>query len=66
MPMLQLSRNLEIHYEEIGTGQPLLFIHGVWCSGRYFRNSPLAVDADLNLKTIQRLEKLLRHARPTP
>ncbi len=37
MSKLQLSRNLEIHYEEIGTGRPLLFIHGVWCSGRYFR-----------------------------
>ena len=37
MPVLELGQRLEIHYEEVGEGQPVIFIHGVWCSGRYFR-----------------------------
>jgi pimeloyl-ACP methyl ester carboxylesterase len=27
----------DLHYEEAGKGRPLLFIHGLWCSGQFFR-----------------------------
>lgn len=26
-----------VYYEEQGTGQPVIFLHGVWCSSRFFR-----------------------------
>ncbi len=26
-----------IYYEEQGAGQPVIFLHGVWCSSRFFR-----------------------------
>lgn len=36
MPYLSLN-GARLYYEEEGYGQPLLFIHGVWMSGRFFQ-----------------------------
>ena len=36
MPMMRINDNLELHYEEMGAGRPIVFVHGVWMSGRYF------------------------------
>jgi len=36
MPMMRINDNLELHYEESGAGRPIVFVHGVWMSGRYF------------------------------
>ena len=29
-------RGVELHYEESGKGRPVVFLHGVWMSGRFF------------------------------
>jgi pimeloyl-ACP methyl ester carboxylesterase len=29
-------RGVELHYEENGEGRPIVFLHGVWMSGRFF------------------------------
>ncbi len=29
-------RDIEFHYEESGEGRPVVFLHGVWMSGRFF------------------------------
>ena len=29
-------RGVELHYEERGEGRPVVFLHGVWMSGRFF------------------------------
>ena len=29
-------RGVEFHYEEEGSGRPVVFLHGVWMSGRFF------------------------------
>ncbi len=36
MPKVRISDQLELHYEENGAGRPIVFVHGVWMSGRYF------------------------------
>ena len=36
MPKIRINDQLEIHYEENGAGRPIVFVHGVWMSGRYF------------------------------
>ena len=28
----------ELHYEDAGEGQPVVFVHGVWMSGRFFEH----------------------------
>ncbi len=36
MPMIVINDQLEINYEENGNGRAIVFVHGVWMSGRYF------------------------------
>ncbi|HJN60639.1 MAG TPA: alpha/beta hydrolase, partial [Alphaproteobacteria bacterium] len=36
MPKIRINDQLELHYEESGAGRPIVFVHGVWMSGRYF------------------------------
>lgn len=35
MPSVTVN-GAELHYEEVGEGQPIVFLHGVWMSGRFF------------------------------
>ena len=37
MPYFKTDDAVQLYYEEKGEGQPVLFIHGVWMSGRFFR-----------------------------
>jgi non-heme chloroperoxidase len=37
MPTVQVNK-CGLHYEEAGEGPPLLFIHGLWGSGRFFHH----------------------------
>jgi pimeloyl-ACP methyl ester carboxylesterase len=37
MPTVRVN-DCDLHYEEAGDGPPVLFIHGLWCSGRFFRD----------------------------
>jgi non-heme chloroperoxidase len=37
MPRFDLG-GAELYYEELGAGRPVVFIHGVWMSGRFFRH----------------------------
>ena len=36
MAYFNLDDNVQLYYEEQGQGQPLIFIHGVWMSSRFF------------------------------
>jgi len=36
MPKIRIDDQVELHYEESGAGRPIVFVHGVWMSGRYF------------------------------
>ena len=36
MPYFDLGDEVKLYYQEQGEGQPILFIHGVWMSGRFF------------------------------
>ena len=38
MPQFKLPDGAELHYQSEGQGQPLVFIHGVWMSSRFFKN----------------------------
>jgi pimeloyl-ACP methyl ester carboxylesterase len=38
MSYFKLEEDVQLYYEERGEGQPILFIHGLWCSGRFFKN----------------------------
>jgi pimeloyl-ACP methyl ester carboxylesterase len=38
MSYFKLEEDVQLYYEERGEGQPILFVHGVWCSGRFFKN----------------------------
>lgn len=36
MPKFDL-KTARLHYEDVGTGRPVIFIHGVWMSSRFFK-----------------------------
>ena len=36
MPKILVDDHVELYYDESGTGRPIVFVHGVWMSGRYF------------------------------
>jgi pimeloyl-ACP methyl ester carboxylesterase len=36
MPTFVGSSGIRLHYEDDGVGQPLLFLHGCWCSSAFF------------------------------
>lgn len=36
MSTFQLSDGTRLYYEDLGKGEPVIFIHGVWMSGRFF------------------------------
>ena len=36
MPNINLNDNFNLHYIENGFGRPIIFVHGVWMSGKYF------------------------------
>ncbi|MFC0523616.1 alpha/beta fold hydrolase [Pontibacillus salicampi] len=36
MPEIELRDGAKLYYEESGTGKPILFVHGVWMSSRFF------------------------------
>lgn len=36
MPLLKISEDVEYYYEDVGEGEPILFIHGVWMSSKFF------------------------------
>ncbi|WP_417898535.1 alpha/beta hydrolase [Bacillus haimaensis] len=38
MAFLEVKPGVELYYEDEGEGTPVLFIHGVWMSSRFFRN----------------------------
>lgn len=37
MPFLNIEDAVELYYEDVGMGQPVIFIHGVWMSSRFFK-----------------------------
>lgn len=37
MPFVTVSQDTELYYEERGAGQPVIFLHGVWMSSRFFQ-----------------------------
>ncbi|MFZ0369938.1 MAG: alpha/beta hydrolase [Halobacillus sp.] len=37
MPFLQLKDGTKLYYQDQGSGKPLLMIHGVWMSSRFFK-----------------------------
>jgi non-heme chloroperoxidase len=37
MPRAAINDSLELHYEEAGSGTPVIFIHGVWMSSAFFK-----------------------------
>jgi pimeloyl-ACP methyl ester carboxylesterase len=37
LPYLDIGEGVELYYEDEGQGQPILFIHGVWMSSRFFK-----------------------------
>ncbi|MDM5155194.1 alpha/beta hydrolase [Bacillus sp. DX1.1] len=37
MPHITLENNVNLYYEDKGNGTPILFIHGVWMSSRFFQ-----------------------------
>ena len=37
MPFMNLEDDLELYYEDVGMGSPVIFIHGVWMSSRFFK-----------------------------
>ncbi|WP_347552565.1 alpha/beta hydrolase [Pseudalkalibacillus hwajinpoensis] len=37
MPFMNLEKEVELYYEDVGMGQPVIFIHGVWMSSRFFK-----------------------------
>ncbi|WP_242143142.1 MULTISPECIES: alpha/beta fold hydrolase [unclassified Bacillus cereus group] len=54
MPIIKLKNDVELYYEDQGNGKPILFIHGVWMSSRffhkqipYFRDTYRAISIDL-------------------
>ena len=36
MAKIRINDQLELAYEESGTGRPIVFLHGVWMSARFF------------------------------
>ena len=36
MPFIEINANTKLHYEEFGEGQPVIFIHGVMMSSKFF------------------------------
>ncbi len=52
MPFIETPRGIDIHYESIGEGFPLLFIHG-WCmSGRVWRYQTEAFASKYRVVTV--------------
>ena len=37
MPFVNLEKDVELYYEDVGMGDPVIFIHGVWMSSRFFK-----------------------------
>lgn len=37
MPYLKLENNVKLYYEALGEGTPVIFVHGVWMSGKFFQ-----------------------------
>jgi len=37
MAYFRLSKGVDLYYEKKGKGQPVIFIHGVWMSSRFFK-----------------------------
>ncbi|MGG2015094.1 alpha/beta fold hydrolase [Bacillus sp. S10(2024)] len=36
MPYIKLDNDANIYYEDLGRGTPIIFVHGVWMSSRFF------------------------------
>ncbi|GEM_PF-2924627 len=36
MAKIRISDQLELAYEKSGAGRPIVFLHGVWMSARFF------------------------------
>ncbi|MCF6136510.1 alpha/beta fold hydrolase [Pseudalkalibacillus berkeleyi] len=37
MPFLKVEDQVELYYEDVGEGTPVIFIHGVWMSSKFFQ-----------------------------
>ncbi|WP_377891661.1 alpha/beta fold hydrolase [Alkalihalobacillus sp. R86527] len=37
MALMKLEDGVELYYEDVGMGSPIIFIHGVWMSSRFFK-----------------------------
>ncbi|MBM7553606.1 alpha/beta fold hydrolase [Thalassobacillus pellis] len=37
MPYLEIEKGMHLFYEDEGEGKPVIFIHGVWMSSRFFK-----------------------------
>jgi pimeloyl-ACP methyl ester carboxylesterase len=42
---VDIGEGIELHYEEIGEGRPVVFIHGLWASTRFFKRQLSAIGA---------------------
>jgi non-heme chloroperoxidase len=40
MPYFKVEENVNLYYEECGSGTPVIFLHGVWMSSRFFQEQP--------------------------
>ncbi|MGD6776104.1 alpha/beta fold hydrolase [Sutcliffiella horikoshii] len=38
MPKIELETSVELYYDDHGEGTPVIFIHGVWMSRKFFKN----------------------------
>ncbi|WP_078378512.1 alpha/beta fold hydrolase [Sutcliffiella halmapala] len=38
MPILEVKPGIELYYEDEGQGTPVIFIHGVWMSSKFFKD----------------------------
>ncbi|MGB7999016.1 MAG: alpha/beta hydrolase [Anaerobacillus sp.] len=37
MPFVNLEKDVELFYEDVGMGNPVIFLHGVWMSSQFFK-----------------------------
>ena len=52
MPTLRIDDELDLYYEEQGAGRTIVFVHGVWMSGRYFQRQLETLSEDHHVVTI--------------
>ena len=52
MPNINLNEKINLHYMENGSGRPIVFVHGVWMSGKYFHKQVKELGKDFHVISI--------------